>query len=506
MCRVITPRPEGLPILALLPLSALAAGLSLRDAHPVRVQSVDPRGALPVYRFSHTDLTVLPGVVVTLEPGASAPEGARHLGGPSYRLSAPNSDAAVELALELLDHPDIVRAWPDVILPKQSLFDDPLYGGQWYLDDLEMETLYAVSMGDPSTRVAVIDSGIDISHADLAEAYDAPYDAWSDDDDPSPDPGEYCHGAGQSDAICDQHGTAVSGVVLARADNGAGVVGMCPECTLIPIKLLGEGVGNTLSADVAAFEHAIAQDVAVINNSWGFTAAIEVPDTLAEVIARAATEPRDGLGALVVFAAGNDDRELEPQELTALPEVFCVSATDSYGYPTNYTNYGDAVDVAAPSATVSIAPGDETLINFGGTSAAAPVVSGLAAWGGAGDPTLAAAELAELLSSTAVPSPLGTHDEDGHHPEYGFGELSAAGVLEVLTAGDSGGETTEQTDSGAGTGGTPAPDDTAATGDPTFEEEGAPQGCGCGATSHGDSLDSLIGLLTLGLLGWRRSR
>jgi len=428
------------PLLLLtLTVTAQAAGLPFAQTDPQRVRAggADPWTDPPIWRLAGADLPVLPGVVLAVTEGGAPPEGAVHLGGPSYRLPARDGDAAVARALALADAPGIASAWPDVVLPRtRSDFDDPSYGGQWYLEALGMEALYAASMGDPSTIVAVIDSGIDISHTDLADAVAAPYDAFSGDDDPSPNPGEYCHGV--SAGICDQHGTAVSGVVAARADNGAGIVGMCPTCTLIPIKMLGES-GGSMSADIAAFEHAIAQDAAVINNSWGFTVKISVPDTLADVIERAATEPRGGLGALVVFAAGNDDRELGDRELTALPGVLCVSATDSYGYPTNYTNYGASVDVSAPSATVSIAPGDETLIEFGGTSAAAPVVSGLAAWAVSVDPTLSAAELADLLITTAVPSPLVTHDDSGHHPEYGYGELNAAGVLEALLPADTGG-------------------------------------------------------------------
>ncbi|MFN7144172.1 MAG: S8 family peptidase, partial [Myxococcota bacterium] len=321
---------------------------------------VGTRGNRPVYRFAPgLDLPVREAVVFTLAPDAAPPAGAVPLGGPSWMLPAADPIGA---AVALARAPGVAHVFPDVILPQAPTaedapaFDDPSFGGQWYLEELEMERLYAVSLGAAETRVAVIDSGIDIAHPDLADAVVDPYDAWADDPDPSPDAGEYCPG-GEAD-LCDEHGTAVSGVVLARADNGVGIVGMCPTCTLVPIKLLGErdGSGTALSADIRAFEHAIAADVAVINNSWGFTTSIPVPDTLAEVIRRAATEPRDGLGALVVFAAGNDDRIIDDDELQAMEEVLCVSATDSYGYPTNYTNTGDAVDVAAPSATVSIAP------------------------------------------------------------------------------------------------------------------------------------------------------
>lgn len=390
------------------------------------------------YVFGEAVLEVLPAVVLHLSGGAAAPTGARALGGRSWLLPVPDADAAVATALRLDALPG-VTAFPDVLAPRGRAgveFDDPSHGGQWYLETLEMDLLYERSLGDPNSRVAVLDSGIDISHPDLAEAIDLPYDAFGDDDDPSPNPGEYCPGG--SDGICDDHGTAVSGVVAARANNGEGIVGLCPECTLIPVKLLGDSQASSLSENIRAFEHAIAADVGVINNSWGFTTSIAVPEPLAEVIARAHEEPRGGLGALVVFAAGNDNREIDDDEMQAMPEVLCVTATDAYGRYTNYTNSGSSVDVSAPSATVTLSAGGGTTTTFGGTSAAAPVISGLAGWALSIRPDLSAAELQELIIATAVPSPLVTHDEAGHHPVYGYGEVHPAALWEALepTGGD----------------------------------------------------------------------
>jgi serine protease len=372
-------------------------------------------------------LHTLPAVVLALTPGTEPPPDAQWLGGRSWRVPTSSSEEAIALTLLLQEQRGVEAAFPDVVLHRRTtgMFTDPGYEGQWYLEELGAERLFSHSLGDPSIAVAVLDSGIDIAHIDLADAVSAPYDAWSDDSDPSPNDGEFCYGGG---GICDEHGTAVSGVIVARAGNEAGIVGLCPECTLIPIKLLGEGTG-ALSADVAAFEHAIAQDAAVINNSWGFTTAIRVPTPLAAVIDRAATEPRGGLGAVVVFAAGNDDRTIRDDELQALDSVLCVSATDRYGQPTAYTNQGSSVDIAAPSATVTIAPGDEIMTTFGGTSAAAPVVSGVAAWLLSVRPDLSAQEVRDILTSSAIPSPLVTHDSDGHHPIYGYGELDLDGVI-----------------------------------------------------------------------------
>lgn len=320
-------------------------------------------------------------------------------------------------------------AWPDLILPQKQWFNDPLYEGQWYLPYLEAQELFSISTGSEDIIVSVIDSGIDINHPDLREHLHAPYDVVDNDDDPSPNPGDYCYGTSTTD-ICDEHGTAVSGIIAAQADNEAGMVGLCPDCTLLPIRMLGGS--NLLSNDVRAFSHAIEEGAAVINNSWGFTEAMPVPTPLKEIIQEAYTQGRDGLGSVVVFASGNDDREVGQGELCDLTEIVCVSAIDRYGRPTNYTNYGAAIDIAAPSATVSIAPQDHTTINFGGTSAAAPVVSGIASWILSEHPNMTSEEVVNLLINTANPSPLVTHDEQGHHPFYGYGVISVQNLLNTL--------------------------------------------------------------------------
>jgi subtilisin family serine protease len=365
---------------------------------------------------------------------ADPPPDAVSLGGDYYRVP---TDTPLETARQLLAD-GAIDAFPDLVRNPVPRWNDPEYGGQWYLDSLGMEALYAKSHGDAAVRLAVVDSGIDIDHVDLADKVSDPYDAWSEDEDPSPDPGEYC--GKDTDAICDEHGTAVSGIATAIGDNGAGMVGMCPDCTLVPIKLLGEGAGSA-SAEVSAYQHAIDVDAWVINNSWGFTEYTPAPRILSNLIEEVATENRGGLGAVVVFAAGNDNRELLDDEMEALPTVLCVSATDTYGNASNYTNYGGPVDVAAPSATVSIGPDDTEVTNFGGTSAAAPVVSGLAGWILSVKPDMSAEEVRELIVETAVQSPLVVPDEDGHSSYYGYGIISPENILATLYPEEPEGET-----------------------------------------------------------------
>jgi serine protease len=376
------------------------------------------------FNIDGVDFNVLPAVIIQ-GSSENIPNEAISIGGESYLLHTESAEDSINIARELSKQPGLI-SWPDVILKKyKHNFNDPYYEGQWYIENLGMESLFELSLGSSQVLIAVIDSGIDISHPDLQAKIVAPFDAFNNDNDPSPNFDEYCY---NDSGICDEHGTAVSGIATASANNESGIVGFCPDCSLVPIKMLGES-GGTLSADIMAFEHCIDNNVDVINNSWGYTEVISVPEPLENVINRAATQTRDGKGSVIIFAAGNDDREILPSEICGLESVLCISAIDNYNYPTAYTNFGSPVDIAAPSATVSIAPLEQLTTTFGGTSAAAPVVSGIAGWILSQRPDYTSQEVRNLLIATAQPSPLVTHDEFGHHINYGYGIVSPNDIL-----------------------------------------------------------------------------
>ena len=360
----------------------------------------------------------------------------RYLGGNFVLVEFPNEDDAANWVFKHQNDSNFTSLSQDRLLQHSQLdisFNDPNYEGQWYLEYLEAQNLFSKTLGKSDVIVAVIDSGIDISHPDLSEKVVSPKDIYDDDDDPSPNEGEFCYGT--IVGTCDEHGTAVAGIAVAKSNNEEGIVGLCSECSLLPIKMLGEQ--TRLSADISAFNHAIDNGAWVINNSWGYTEAIEAPASLVSVITRATTEGRNGLGAVVVFAAGNDNREIISGEMCDLPNVICASAINTYGQPTNYTNYGSAVDIAAPSATVSIAPNNELTIYFGGTSAAAPVISGIVAWILSIKPDITEEECRSILINSAEPSPLVQADENGHHPKYGYGVINTARMIKHLFPKDS---------------------------------------------------------------------
>ena len=135
---------------------------------------------------------------------------------------------------------------------------------------------------------------------------------------------------------------------------------------------------------------------------------------------------------MVIFAAGNDNREIQDFELAAIEEVLSVTATDQFGNPTPYTNTGASVDLAAPSATVSTSVNADYTTSFGGTSAAAPVVAGIAALILSARPELTSEEVRILLKETAFKDGRVQFDTDGHHDTFGYGFISPATLSEAL--------------------------------------------------------------------------
>jgi subtilisin family serine protease len=188
------------------------------------------------------------------------------------------------------------------------------------------------------------------------------------------------------------------------------------------------GMATPLSDVVEAFNFAKESGAAVVSNSWGFVEHFPVPETVRAAIEDVFDNGRGGKGAVVVFAAGNDNRAIEDDEIQAVRGVLNVGAINQLDDKTFYTNFGPSVDLVAPvgSLTTDIAgadgddPGDY-MTNFNGTSSACPVVAGVAALvaSAAGDKT--AAEIEEILVRTARRAPYALPDETGHDEVFGYG-------------------------------------------------------------------------------------
>lgn len=329
-------------------------------------------------------------------------------------------------------------AWvaPDLYLPVETRDfpippNDPRYPGQWYLDRIGIEAAWTITAGRPEVVVAVVDNGCDPAHPDLVYSELAlGYDAVDEDDRPDPFPEERGN----------EHGTACAGVAAALGNNGTGIAGACPLCTIQCIRLLPpRGSLIPTSATVTAFERIRIGGAAVASNSWGYVGDAPVPSAVRSAIEALQREGNGGRGTLVVFASGNSRTEIPPDDIAAVEGVVAVSATNLFDELTSFSSFGPAVDLAAPGGTVTTdvsgpdgaEPGDYTA-GFGGTSAACPLVAGIGALLFSAAPNATVDDVRAALIAGARPAPFAVPDDNGHDPEYGYGIVDPLGALSAL--------------------------------------------------------------------------
>lgn len=306
--------------------------------------------------------------------------------------------------------------------------NDPRFADQWFFENLGMTEAWGLSRGDAATKIVVIDSGCDGLHVDLVDKMDPGRDVIDQDDDPTPDPN--FSGAA--------HGTECAGVAAASTNNGEGIAGACPDCRLSCVRML-QDASTPISANVEAFQFALDSGASIVSNSWGFVDAITVPQPLADAIDNVHVNGRGGKGALILFAAGNDDREIRDDELQALPSVLCIGAINNFDDQTPFTNRGGPVDLVTPTGTMTTDisgpggddPGDYTSL-FGGTSSACPVAAGIAGLLVSAAPDATAVELYDVMIKTARKAPYAEPDASGHDPIFGYGIVDPTAALELV--------------------------------------------------------------------------
>jgi subtilisin family serine protease len=374
-------------------------------------------------------VVVLPGGVVSVRPRAGV------------------DDLALSRALH--GREDVEWAHPDVILDvvPTEMPDDPFVTAQWHLEntgqegripdlDIDAETAWAYATG-AGQLIAVLDSGVQLDHPDLRVT--AGEDYVERDGDPSPGPYE-----------SDGHGTCAAGVAAAAGGNGIGVAGVAYDAEIYAIRLFGENDGVALTAEdtYEAFVEAVDAGASVLSNSWGWSGCWASSLAAFEAMyAYAEAEGRGGRGAVVVISSGNEGCDIDEHGFLAHETPIVVGAIEGDGRLAYYSNFGETLDLVAPTAltTTDMTPGgygshqgaDEVRGSFGGTSASAPVVSGTVALMIEANPRLTAAEIREVFCDTAARvDPEGArYDESGRSVLYGCGRIDAgAAVMAVANA------------------------------------------------------------------------
>ena len=335
--------------------------------------------------------------------------------------------------------------------------DDFLFRFQWGLDAVDAPEAWELGSTGAGVRVAVLDTGINPDHPDLAANIDTslcesfiPGESWN------------VMVAPNFGYVSFAHGTHVAGIIAA-ADNATGVIGVAPDAEIVAVKVLSQYTGYGTWGQVAeGILYAADIDADVINMSLGgslnrsggwddngtpdedddvwFTAS-DVAAT-ANMLKRAVAYARAS-GAVVVAAAGNEaldgDHDQDLVVLPAqLPMVLCISATAPIGYGldstvdldnlASYSNYGQSeIDLAAPGGDGRNYPGAlwfrDLVIGavpagwawFSGTSMAAPHASGVAALVVGEDPDLTPSQVEAILRQSADDlGKIGRDDDFGH--------------------------------------------------------------------------------------------
>jgi subtilisin family serine protease/subtilisin-like proprotein convertase family protein len=266
--------------------------------------------------------------------------------------------------------PGVTMAGADEQISMEQTPNDPGVSQQWALSAISAASAWGVTTGTGTTIVAVIDTGIDYTHPDLAA------NMWVNPDKTAPDKYGYDFANNDNDPMDDNgHGTHVAGIIGATGNNGIGVTGIDQHVKLMALKFM-DANGNGYTSDaIRAIDYAISHGAKILNNSWGGN----LPDAyLQAAIARAQTA-----GVIFVVAAGNesanDDTTISyPTEYgKTLNNVIAVAATDQNNSLASFSNYGPtSVFIGAPGNSIySTLPGGGYGIKSG-TSMATPMISG----------------------------------------------------------------------------------------------------------------------------------
>lgn len=258
-----------------------------------------------------------------------------------------------------------------------TLPSDPFFASQqWDLTNIQAPAAWDITTGSESVIIAVVDTGVDYTHPDIASRVLPGYDFQAGDTDPMDQYG---------------HGTMAAGVVGACSDNTVGVAGVTWNCMLQPLKTADASGMSTYSTISNAVIYAADSGARVATISLGGNS---VSYTLQNAVNYATSK-----GCLIVAAAGNQYTNTVCYP-AACDNAIAVGALDYYGNRYDYSNYGPALDISAPGYGYTTAKGGG-YSTFGGTSAATPHVAGVAALLFSSDPLLTPAQVTDILTSSA---------------------------------------------------------------------------------------------------------
>ena len=310
-------------------------------------------------------------------------------------VELPETGNEEEYVKRFLSMPEVLSAERDRILePAQVTPNDPYYAAsEWHLPKIAAPTAWATTTGNGGLVVAVLDTGVDPTHPDLASKLVGGWDV-------------YYNTADSSDV--NGHGTQVAGVLAAVSNNGVGVASVAWNCSIMPVRITNLAGSSSYSAIASGLTWAADHGARVANVSFEATNSSTV---------KSAAQYFQSKGGVVIMAAGNNG---QTDATVDNPYVLTVSATDQNDVLYPFSNRGNNIDLAAPGTVYTTARGG----GYGtaqGTSFASPIVAGVAALVLSVNPQLSGAQAQDVVRRSA--DDLGSAGWDAL---YGWGRVNAS--------------------------------------------------------------------------------
>ena len=333
------------------------------------------------------------------------------LGNNTYSIQLDEGVSVADALAWYRDQAGVDFAQADALIQSTKTVNDTYSSQQWALNAIGATTAWDYTVGSSQIVVAVIDTGVDYTHPDLAA------NIWKNTDEIAGN-GRDDDGNGfvddyygfnftnsTSSPLDDNgHGTHVAGIIGAVSNNSRGVAGVNWNVQIMSLKFMtSTGSGYTSSA-VNAIYYAVNNGAKIINNSWGGGG---YDQSLATALQYAQSK-----GVIVVNAAGNSGTNVDSSPYYPASfnysNVITVAATDSSNKLASYSNYGaGTVDIAAPGSSIMSTYSNGRYATMSGTSMAAPYVAGAAALVWSQNPTWTYSQVINsLLTNTTAASSL----------------------------------------------------------------------------------------------------
>jgi thermitase len=290
-----------------------------------------------------------------------------------------------------------------IVAPAEVIPNDLWYaGGEWHLPKISAPTAWSMTTGSSNIVIAILDTGVDGNHEDLAGNMVAGWNIYNNNSDT---------------ADVNGHGTNVAGAAAALSNNSLGVASVCWNCKIMPVRI-SESTGYATYSNIASGLNWAADHGARVANISYIVSDSSTVTSGAQYF--------QGKGGVVAVSAGNYSTFDSAGDN---PYVLTVSATDINDVHSDFSNYGNNVDLAAPEGVYTTTRGGGYMY-AGGTSFSAPIVAGVAALVLSVNPNLTGPQVQDIVKQSA--DDLGTAGWDMY---YGWGRVNAARAVGAAGGG-----------------------------------------------------------------------